>query len=174
MDEFKAIFLTKGKFTIVDFEDFKWLSQWKWLYNGKCASRRLHISGSYRKHNLKSKHILMHRVILEKHNLLRNGLETDHINRNALDNRKCNLRMVTHKENSINRGLSKNNTSGFKGVTFDKNTTNKYKKWKASIQVDSKFVNIGRFLTKEEAAFAYNKMAKENFKEYYYLNNIGG
>ena len=171
MDEIK---LTRGKFAIVDKEDFYWLNQWKWLFDGKCAARAEHIKGSGRYPNAKYNHIQMHRLILEKYNLLKDGLETDHINRNPLDNRKKNLRVVTHKENAINRGLHKNSTSGFKGVTFDKNTTNRYKKWKAHIKLNDKHINLGRFLTKEEAALAYNEMAKKNFGEYFYLNTIGG
>jgi hypothetical protein len=174
MDDFKLIKLTRGKFTLVDNEDFEWLNQWKWLFDGKCAARAEHIKGTGRWPNQKYKHIQMHRTILEKYNLLKDNLETDHINRNPLDNQKKNLRMVTHIENSINRGLPKNNSSGFKGVTFDKDTTNRYKKWKAHIKLNNKHINLGRFLTKEEAALAYNKIAKNNFGEYCYLNSIGG
>ena len=45
------------------------------------------------------------------------GLVCDHINRNRLDNRKCNLRAATYEVNARNTNISKNNTSGYKGVT---------------------------------------------------------
>ncbi len=43
--------------------------------------------------------------------------QIDHINGIKTDNRLCNLRVVTTKQNHENRGAQKNNTSGFKGVT---------------------------------------------------------
>ena len=63
------------------------------------------------------------------HNLIINNLSgefvTDHINRCKLDNRKCNLRVVTQKQNCFNYKLSKRNKSGHTGVCFDRNR-NKY------------------------------------------------
>ena len=56
--------------------------------------------------------IMMHRYILsadDEH-------EVDHINGNSLDNRRCNLRIVTRSENMANRAIFRNNTSGYKGV----------------------------------------------------------
>lgn len=55
----------------------------------------------------------------------------DHIDRNQLNNRKCNLRKCTQQENSMNRGLQSNNTSGFTGVCFNKQN----QKWYAQLQV---------------------------------------
>lgn len=49
---------------------------------------------------------------------------TDHINQNPLDNRKANLRIVTNSKNLFNRGKNTNNTSGFKGVSWDKTRNN--------------------------------------------------
>ena len=54
----------------------------------------------------------MHRYILN----LKKGDMIDHINGNGLDNRRSNLRICTHTQNQANRRLSKNNTSGYKGV----------------------------------------------------------
>jgi len=54
----------------------------------------------------------------------------DHINGNTLDNRESNLRACLTRENSRNRGLSKNNTSGFKGVYFSRVTNS----WAAHIK----------------------------------------
>jgi len=54
-------------------------------------------------------------------------ITVDHINRNGLDNRKSNLRLVNQRIQSINRGIKSNNTSGMTGVSFNK----KSKSWVA-------------------------------------------
>ena len=96
---YRRIPLSKGKFAIVDVADFEWLNHWKWssipTHNGASYVRRgTNAKGVYRCH-------LMHREIL---GLSRgDGIEVDHINRNPLDNRRCNLRIVTRKENCANR-----------------------------------------------------------------------
>ena len=64
----------------------------------------------------------------------------DHVNGVGVDNRLCNLRECTAKQNQRNRKLSKNNKSGVKGVHFD----NASKKWVA-------FLSIGSFEDLEEA-----------------------
>lgn len=72
----------------------------------------------------------------------------DHINHNPADNRIINLREATGAQNQANRGVSKNNTSGFKGVRYYKKTG----RWAAAIQ-------IGTFNTAEEAHAAYSRVA---------------
>ena len=74
----------------------------------------------------------------------------DHINRDGCDNRIENLREVTAKEQSANTGLSKANTSGVKGVSFLKGRN----KWRASINLEGKKVNLGTFNTLQEAVTA--------------------
>lgn len=88
---------------------------------------------------------LLHRVIMQ--NQLKEGLTVDHINRNKLDNRKSNLRVVTQQENQLNRTMQKNNKSGHTGVHWD----NKANKWRAMIRRNHKLKHIGFYETKEEA-----------------------
>ena len=79
----------------------------------------------------------MHRLI----NKTTEGFDTDHINRNKLDNRRSNLRTVTRSQNQFNRSNPLNNTSGVKGVHCDKN----WKKWKVGIRVNGRSIYLGRY-----------------------------
>lgn len=86
--------------------------------------------------------------------------QIDHINCNKTDNRLCNLRIVTNKQNHENRGAQKNNTSGFKGVTHFEN------KWRSQIMHNGKNYHIGVFDTPEQAHHAYKEKANEFFTHY--------
>lgn len=77
--------------------------------------------------------------------------ELDHIDRNRTNNSISNLRPATTAENAHNSGNRKNNTSGIRGVSWDK----KYKKWMAKICLNKKQIYIGHFASKLEAAAAY-------------------
>ena len=101
---------------------------------------------------------LLHRLIMN----CPKGMTIDHINHDKLDNRKSNLRICTQSENSQNIGKKKTNTSGYKGVSLDKNTG----KWRASIMKNRKSYVIGNYNTPEEAHAAYCKTAKELHGEF--------
>ena len=161
----KKIALTQGKFAIVDDEDFEWLNQWKWyLGSDGYAARTIvfkRIDGKQPKKN-----IYMHRLLIK----ISKGFETDHINRNKLDNRKVNLRRVNRSQNSINISLRSNNVSGFKGVHWNKQRN----KWRVKLNVNKKEIYLGLYVTQEEAALAYNQAAQKYFGEFAFLNQIGG
>ena len=77
----------------------------------------------------------------------------DHIDRDKLNNRPINLRNADKKINSWNRGNQKNNTSGYRGVSWNKNAG----KWHAYIKVDGKRRHLGLFDCIEEARERYEK-----------------
>lgn len=116
----KTITLRQGQTTIVDDDDYEELNQFKWgiTHNGY-AYRRKVINGVLRR-------IFIHRVV----NKTPDGLSTDHINRDKLDNRKSNLRSATNSLNMLNRGLASNNQTGFKRLYFMKKT----KSWRVEIR----------------------------------------
>lgn len=145
----KKIALTKGKFAIVDDEDFEWLNQWKWYSSDNgYATRRVYIKNSGRK-NQKCYTIKMHRLI----NNTPNNLFTDHINQDKLDNRRHNLRTVDKSLNGINREKQQNNTSGYKGISWHK----KANKWMVEICVKGKKNYLGLYSSIKDAITARKK-----------------
>ncbi len=88
--------------------------------------------------------------------------EIDHRNGNPDDNRIANLRDASCRQNSQNRKLPRNNSSGFKGVSWHK----KRRRWVATIMCNGRARALGRFLRKEDAAAAYDTAATELFKDF--------
>lgn len=102
-----------------------------------------------------------HRVIfLWHHGYMPKGV--DHDDLNPLNNRIDNLRACNQSENMGNKGKNKNNTSGYKGVYWNKNA----KRWHAQITKNRKSIHLGYFKTAEEAHAAYCKAATEIFGEF--------
>jgi hypothetical protein len=88
--------------------------------------------------------------------------QIDHINLDRADNRIANLREASNGQNMANGSKRADNKSGAKGVCW----CPKRKKWRASLQLNSKHVYLGRYSTLEEAAAAYRKAATEYRGEY--------
>ena len=86
----------------------------------------------------------------------------DHINRNELDNRSCNLRQCTQQENTRNQSVSSRNSSGVIGVVWEK----RHNKWRARIHIGAKEIYLGEFIDKESAIRARLIAEKEYFKEF--------
>ena len=101
---------------------------------------------SYRAHRLI---FLMHKGYLPK--------TIDHINGDKLDNRIENLRAATIGQNQHNRKTNANNTSGYKGVCWNK----AQKKWTARITLERKNIHLGYFANVEEAAEVVRKAREE-------------
>jgi hypothetical protein len=157
----KQIPLTKGQFAIVDDEDYDYLMRWKWSYCNGYASRS--IWGRTTK-------VTMHRLI----NQTPDGLFTDHINGDKLDNRKCNLRNCNTSQNTINapKKNGKKYTSEYKGVFWD-DWPGRSPKWVATIRISGKKSHLGRFAHEEDAATAYNLAAFLHHGEFAHINRSG-
>ena len=138
------------KILIIDDNDFDKISKYTWNIDRNqnifYAKTNIRINGKQIK-------LKMHRFIM---GAVR-GQQIDHINGNGLDNRKCNLRFCTIAENRRNVGRQKNNTSGYKGVYFNKRRG----KYSSEIMADSKKIFLGYFTTIEEAYAAYCEAAKK-------------
>lgn len=90
----------------------------------------------------------------------------DHIDGDILNNHVSNLRWVTQQENCMNQCSTRGSSSRHRGVYWDKATS----KWRATIRLDGRLKNLGRFNDEEEAAHAYDAAARELFREYARLN----
>lgn len=155
----KIIKLQNNKECVVDAADYEELSKYRWF-------ARMSDGGKWyvaRNWKYGENHIFMHRQILNTPQ----GLYTDHINGNGLDNRRANLRVVTTAQNMANKSKQSNGLySRYKGVTWNKQR----RKW----QVQVKAKTVGRFDSEIEAALKYNEVAKEVFGEYAKLNDMPG
>ncbi len=156
----KEIKLTQGKVALVDDEDFDWVSQKPWQAQvNHCGI--FYASSAYRSEK-------MHRVVMG----LQKGdkRQVDHINHDGLDNRRCNLRIVTNSQNCMN-GKHKGGTSKYKGVTYHA----KSGKWYAQIflsDIKHRHIRLGSHETEIDAAIAYNNGAIKYFGEFAHLNKI--
>jgi hypothetical protein len=138
------VHLTRGYIARVDRVDLHLVHEHHWsaqvLKDGHVyALRGISTAG-------KPSMIYMHRLISRAPR----GMLVDHMNRDTLDNRRGNLRLATNAQNQANRRLSKNNTSGVKGVSWYEGVG----KWVAHITVDRRRIHLGHHDTIEAAARA--------------------
>jgi len=160
----KEIKLTKGYVALVDDEDFEWLSQWKWCAcENKNTVYALHSFKNYK--TGKQEMIGMHRFIMG----ISETYRIDHVDRNGLHNWRENLRRCSDADNQHNKNLYKNNTSGYKGVSYCP-YLNKNKPFSAHIGFHNKLINLGYFDSADEAAKAYDEKAKELYGDFANLN----
>lgn len=146
--------LTQGYEAIIDAADAPLIGKWNW------SVLVAHGRSPYAFHTSPRpfrKSVYLHRVIMGEP-----SLEVDHIDGDGLNNRRKNLREATSSQNKHNTGLRKNNSSGYKGVTWDK----KNSKWQAQITLCRKVKKLGRFATPEEAYEAYCKASAELHGEF--------
>lgn len=168
MIEEMQIQLTKGMVAVVDADDYERLKAYKWqakrFYSGFYAVRSEFDRVKYARvgptagQNNHSRTILMHREIAAVAGLR----SVDHKDRDTLNNKKENLRPCGQSQNGANRIRHKNNTSGFKGVTFKKDAG----RWSARIGVGWKRIHLGYFDTACDAAIAYDAAARKHFGEF--------
>ena len=161
----KRIPLTKGQYAIVDACDYRYLVQRKWYCSTQGYAAR---DAARDERSGRRKAILMHRVVAKRKGLNISRRRIDHTDTNRLNNRRRNLRLATQSQNAINSGRRVDNTSGFKGVTWQKAA----RKWQSQIAVNGTNIYLGLFRYKIEAARAYNKAVKKHFGTFAYLNPV--
>lgn len=78
------------------------------------------------------------------------------------DNRFASLRAATANQNQHNKGLNKNNTSGVKGVSWNKDK----KAWDARVWLNGRQNRLGRFKRIADAELAVRAFRESNHKEF--------
>ncbi len=162
-----ALINVRGKILKIDAEDLWILKEFQHLIigTGGYASVSRYVNTEF---GQSKEQYSVHRIIMKRHKLMLKYEELDHINRNRLDNRKCNLRPCNRGLNAMNRSKRTGCTSKYKGVSYS--LRNKTNPWIAYISLKCKRQHLGYFKTPEEAALVYDKNAKEKFKEFAVLN----
>ena len=148
----RRIPLGNGVFATVDAGDYEELSKYKWY-----AYRFGHTV--YAACRIKGRQVYMHRMLMRP----RKGYVVDHIDRNGLNNRRSNLRVVTPRQNRANAGPC-GGTSQYVGVY------RRGDKWVAGITAWGKHHCAGTFDDEVEAAKARDRVAWELHGERAYLN----
>lgn len=151
--------LGRGKYALVDDEDYERIARYKW-YAGPHGYARTHTYDE----SGKDHGVLMTRMITGAPK----NMEIDHIDGNKLNNQRNNLRLCSHAENTRNVGIRKTNTSGYKGVSWNKRT----KKWVAQICFNYKKIILGRFENVADAARAYNEASGKYHGEFARNDNV--
>lgn len=154
--EYGIGYTTKGEEFYFDLEDYDKIKKHCWFI-GSMGSVTT---------NKNNNIILMHRLVMDVLN--DSQIEVDHIRHIRHDNRKSQLRLVNDSKNAMNRITPKCNTSGYKGVSFDKNL----QKYRSYITVNKTHIDLGSFIKLEDAIVARKKADELYFKEYSYQNSI--
>jgi hypothetical protein len=159
--DFRRIDLGEGEFTIVDSQDYYRFGKFKWHLTGD--KRKFYAVRELKVDSTRTTLLRLHREIMSAPM----GLLVDHKNNNGLDNRRSNLRLATHSQNTHNRPKTKSKTSSrYIGVYFDKNC----RKWHVRIFCMGEKIDLGRFADEEAAARAYDEAAKKYVGEFARLN----
>lgn len=157
-EDYAEIVITSKKFGIfktqIDLDDVDRCKQITWNVN-RCYH---HKEEEYYIGSSNKDATLLHRFLMGNPK----GLNVDHIDGKTFNNRKGNLRPCTPMGNGKNRKINRNNTSGYKGVTWDK-TNNK---WLVHMCVNYKKTTFGYFDNLEDAVNRRLEVEQEHYKDF--------
>lgn len=149
-----TINLTKGKSVLVDNSMYEYLNQFKWFF---LSSGTGYAAKQVRKLDGKKTLLLMHHLII---GYPLNRKSVDHINGNSLDNRRSNLRIVSHRQNHQNERSHRNGR--LPGCWMVSKSRNLKKPWGSCYSKNNRNYFIGYFPTEKEAHEAYLKATGDN------------
>jgi len=165
LEDFTLVPLTQNRFALVDANDLAVLAPYHWT-----AFRSSNTW--YAKAHVGERIIYMHRLLLLGDAKEATDFKVDHISGNGLDNRRKNLRVVTHGQNMMNSvGRTAIRKSRYKGVSV---RVHSIKPYRACIQVQGKQKHLGYFAVESDAARAYDEAARHYFGPHARTNFGGG
>ena len=147
-EDYMRCIIKNGRSFIFDADDLSIVTAYRWSVTKE---------GYALAHSKEGRSIKLHRLLMG----FPEGV-VDHINGHPDDNRRNNLRITSQHCNTQNSAKPKSNTTGYKGVCYDKHRG----KYLAFIQPNGKFKFLGYFVNPVEAAHAYDKAAVFYFGEY--------
>ena len=150
--------LTKGQFALIDEIDRSALlaiGVWSFSSSGYAVHYQSIAAG-------RRTTLYMHRIVMERllGTRIPHGYQVDHISGAIdgplarLDNRRDNLRLATRSQNQAHKGISRNNTTQYKGVSFRQG------KWEARIKYGNQRLQLGRFADPVVAAQRYDAASR--------------
>jgi hypothetical protein len=151
----REILLSNGMVTLVNEEDYDYARRYSWRYTKGGEGKSDYVKTDIRQQTYK-----LHRLILRA----RPGEIVDHVNRNTLDNRRCNLRFCDWSQNATNREFI--NKYGFRGVNSRRDNGKYYamaRKGKTSLYGPTR-------TDPADAALDYDSLALQLFGEFAILN----
>ena len=162
-------FYIKGHEVLIDKDKVELVIKYTWciVKQSKKSKSNWFCIGANAKINGKWTIIKLHRLLMNA----KEGQIIDHINRNTLDNRLCNLRFATRSQNSVNVNSHYNSSSNYLGVSIDK-WSYKTNRFRSQIRYNNKVILLGCYLNEIEAAKAYNEAAIKYHGEFANLNKI--
>lgn len=140
-----------GKEFYFDMDDYDKIKDYRWS-EYKRSNKNYSSVRAYNKDTGAT--IFIHHIISGKYH--------DHADRNTFNNRKYNLRQATAQENARNVSISKNNKSGFIGVSWNE----RYRKWESYIGMNDHKTHLGKFNDKEDAIRARLEAEAKYFGEF--------
>ncbi len=156
--------LTQNKRTLIDMSDWEKVAPYQWhiLRNHRLKKHRakLYVYGWI--NTPVRRKVLLHRFLMVEPK----GLEIDHKDHDSLNNRRSNLRAATRSQNARNMRRNLDGSSRFLGVSRRRDCD----RWQAQIKSDGYSIGLGLFKHEEDAAYAYDKMARLIHREYANLN----
>lgn len=157
--------LTKGYEAIIDVEDVPLVEGRNWhAHVVRKKDRKISIVYAYRTEIIGGEKVtvIMHRLLTSA----QDDTDIDHRDGNGLNNRRRgetgNLRSATKSQNMHNRRLNANNTSRFKGVSWNAS----HRKWHSQIMAGRVRKHLGYFNCRTAAAVAYMKASKQHHGEF--------
>lgn len=153
-DNYAIIITNKKEEVFIDIDDIEKVKNSTWYING--ARHKYAVA------KIKNKHVKLHRLIMNVLDMDYKTVQVDHINGNTLDNRKCNLRLVTPQQNSFNKSKNNFGKNKHNGVHYMKDKC----KWRAYITYNGKWIHIGMYETEDEAIITRIKAEEKYYGEY--------